>query len=284
MNKKLRLTLMITTAIVFVVSLFIYLKQHNELKVKYEEAVELAEQGNYEEARYKISLIGEYKNSEQLLEEYTNEIEYQAAFKFIDEHKYDDALAILERLNSQSSGYKDSSELQDSVEYARAMHLAQNGELTAAYEGYKRLPTSYLDVTERIAELGRAITFVDKWYCKEHTIDLELTATVSPENITYLRAEMTDRNGFLLGSEDNKLVGEGLVLMDDRFVWNLLGDGTRFAVILEDNKLKVAKQPVVDNNYIVTFVRKLSTYNPIDGDINAAINRDIDGGLKKSKK
>ena len=284
MNKKLKMTLLISTAVVFIVSLFIYVNQHNELKAKYEEAVALAEAGNYEEARLKISLIGEYKDSETLLQEYTNEIEYQMAFKFIDEHKYDDALAILERLNSQNSGYKDSSELQDSVEYARAMYLAQNGELANAYEGYKRLPTSYLDVTERIAEIGRAITFVDKWYCKEHAIDLELTATVSPENITYIRAEMKDRNGFLLGTEDNKLIGEGLVLMDDRFVWNLLGDGTRFAIILEDNKLKVAKQPVVDNDYIVTFVRKLSTYNPIDGDINAAINRDIDGGLKKSKK
>lgn len=283
MSKKLRMILIISTAVVFVVSSFIYIKQHNELKVKYDEAVALAEQGDYEEARHKISLIGEYKDSEQLLDEYTNEIEYQAAFKFIDEYKYDDALAILERLNSQSSGYKDSTELQDSVEYTRAMYLAQNGELAKAYEGFKRLPTAYLDVTERIAEISRAITFVDKWYCKEHAIDLELTATVSPENITYLRAEMKDRNGFLLGTEDNKLVGEGLVLMDDRFVWNLLGDGTRFAIILEDNKLKVAKQPVVDNDYIVTFVRKLSTYNAIDGDINAAINRDIDGGLKKKK-
>ena len=284
MNKKLKLTLIISTAVVFILSLVIYVNQHNELKVKYDEAIALAEEGNYEEARYKISLIGEYKDSEKLLEEYTNEIEYQMAFDFIDEKKYDDALAILERLNSQSSGYKDSGDLQDSVEYARAMYLAQNGELTAAYEGYKRLPTSYLDVTERIAELSRAITFVDKWFCKEHTIDLELTASVSPENITYLRAEMKDRNGFLLGTDDNKLIGEGLVLMDDRFVWNLLGDGTRFAIILEDNKLKVAKQPVVDNDYIVTFVRKLSTYNPIDGDINAAINRDIDGGLAKKKK
>ncbi len=284
MDKKIRLTLIISTVVVFLVSAFVYVKQHNELKVKYDAAVAAAEAGDYVTARERISLIGEYKNSETLLEEYTNEIEYQMAFDFINEKKYDDALAILERLNSQSSGYKESGDLQDSVEYARAMYLAQNGQLNAAYEGYKRLPTSYLDVPERIAEISRAITFVDKWFCKEHAIDLEITATVSPENITYLRAEMKDRNGFLLGTEDNKLTGEGLVLMEDRFVWNLLGDQTRFAVIMEDNKLKIAKQPVVDNNYIVTFVRKLSTYNPIDGDINAAINRDIDGGLAKKKK
>lgn len=284
MHKKIKITLIISTAVMFIISLFIYINQHNELKFKYEEAVALAEAGNYEDARYKISLIGEYKNSEELLQEYTNEIEYQMAFGFIDEKKYDDALAILERLNSQSSGYKDSTDLQDSVEYARAMHLAENGELTTAYEGFKRLPSSYLDVTQRISEISRAITFVDKWYCKEYAIDLNITATVSPENITYLRAEMTDRNGFLLGTEDNKLTGEGLVLMDDRFVWNLLGDGTRFAIILEDNKLKVAKQPVVDNDYIVTFVRKLSSYNVVDGNIDSAIDRDIDGGLAKKKK
>ncbi len=284
MNKKLKMTLIISTAVVFVVSAFIYIKQHNELKTKYDAAVASAEAGDYEAARQQISLIGEYKDSEALLEEYTNEIEYQMALGFIEDKEYDDALAILERLNSQGSGYKESSDLQDTVEYARAMYLAETGSLNAAYEGYKRLPTSYLDVSERIAELSRAITFVDKWFCKEHAIDLDITATVSPENITYLHVEMKDRNGFLLDTEDNKLVGDGLVLMEDRFVWNLLGDETRFAVILEDNKLKVARQPVVNNDYIVTFVRKLNSYNGIDGNINAAIDYDIDGGLAKKKK
>lgn len=283
MNKKLKKILIISTLVMFVVSMFIYILQYNELKQKYDAAVACAEKGDYEAARQQISQIGEYRDSEELLELYTDEIEYQLVMDFIQKQEFDNALAILERLNSKGSGYKESSDLQDSVEYARAMKLAQEGKLSEAYDGYKRLPTSYLDVSDRILELSHAITFVDKWFCKEHEIDLEISATVSPENITYLHVEMKDRNGFLLDREDNKLVGDGLVLMEDRFVWNLLGDGTRFAVILEDNKLKIAKQPVVDNDYIVTFVRKLTNYNAIDGDINAALNRNVDGSLAKKK-
>ena len=279
MDKRISKVLIISTCVIFVISLFIYLNQHRELTVKYAEATAYAEKGEYNKAVEVISSIGEYKDSERLLEEYTNEISYQEALKYISAENFNEALKILEKLNAAGGGYKDSATLQDNVEYNRAIQLAENGQLSQAYEAFKNLPTAYGDVTERLNELSYAIKFVDKWLCKEHQIDLVIKARVSRENITYIDAEMRDRNGFLLDTEDNKLIGTDLVLMEDRFVWNLLGGSERYAVIMQDNKLKIAKQPVTNTDYIVTFVRKLDTYNKIDGNIDAAIKQNINAGV-----
>ena len=279
MDKRIRKVLIISTCVIFVISLFIYLNQHRELTVKYAEATAFAEKGEYENAVDVISKIGEYKDSERLLEEYTNELNYQEALKYISESNFSDALKILERLNATGGGYKDSGELQDNVEYNRAIQLAENGQLSQAYEAFKNLPTAYADVVERLNELSYAIKFVDKWFCKEHQIDLIIKARVSSENITYLDVEMRDRNGFLLDTEDNTLTGTNLVLMEDRFIWNLLGGEERYAVIMQDNKLKIAKQPVTNTDYIVSFVRKLDNYNKIDGNMDAAIKQNINAGV-----
>lgn len=275
MKGKLKKIIIISTCIMFFVSLFIFLKQHKELSYKYGKAVEYAESGDYVSARNIIGNIGEYKDSSELLQSYTDEIDYQLANRLIEEEDYEKALTVFERLNAENRGYKDSIDLQYQVEYMRAVKRAAEGDLNGAYEAFKRLPISYSDVIDRLNELSHAIKFADKWYCKEHKIDLIIKAKVSEDNVTYLETEIRDREGFLIGNENNKLFGSDLVLNEDRFVWNILGDETKFAIIMENNKLKVAKQPVKDNNYIVTFARKLDAYNSVDGDIDAAVKRSI---------
>lgn len=279
MKGKLKKIIIISTCIVFLASLFIFLKQHKELSYKYGKAVEYAENGDYVTARNIIGNIGEYKDSSELLQSYTDEIDYQLALNHIDNSEYDAALAVFERLNAENRGYKDSIDLQYQVEYKRAVKRASEGDLNGAYEAFKRLPISYGDVIDRLNELTHAIKFADKWYCKEHKIDLVIKAKISEDNVTYLETEIRDRNGFLLGDESNKLNGSDIILMEDRFTWNILGDETKFAIIMENNKLKVAKQPVKDNNYIVTFTRKLDAYNSVDGDIDAAVKQNINAGV-----
>lgn len=279
MKGKLKKIIIISTCIMFFVSLFIFLKQHKELSYKYGKAVEYAESGDYVSARNIIGNIGEYKDSSELLQSYTDEIDYQLANRLIEEEEYERALGVFERLNAENRGYKDSIDLQYQVEYMRAVKRAAEGDLNGAYEAFKRLPISYSDVIDRLNELSHAIKFADKWYCKEHKIDLIIKAKVSEDNVTYLETEIRDREGFLIGNENNKLFGSDIVLNEDRFVWNILGDETKFAIIMENNKLKVAKQPVKDNNYIVTFTRKLDAYNSVDGDIDAAVKQNINAGV-----
>lgn len=275
MDKKIKKFLIISTSVVFAISFIIFIFQHRELTAKYREATAYAEKGDYEKAVEIVSNIGEYKDSERLLEEYANEINYQQVIKYVQESNFEDALKILERLNSIGGGYKDSGALQDNVEYNRAVQLAENGQLSEAFEAFKNLPTAYADVVERLNELSFAIKFVDKWFCKEHQIDMVIKGTISKENITYLDVEIRDRNGFLINGDSNKLVGEDLILMEDRFLWNLMGGDSKYAVIMQDNKLKMAKQSSTDTSRIFTFVRKLDTYSAIDGNINAALKQKI---------
>lgn len=279
MNVKLKRVVIISTVIMFVISSLIYINQHIELAARYKEAVAYADGGDFVSAREVMSNIGEYKNSDELIEAYTNEIDYQNSIKYMEEGDYDTAQALLQRLNAATRGYKDSVEMQNKVEYVRAKSLASAGKLNEAYEGFKSMPISYLDVANRIEELGNALKFTDKWYCKEHQIDLVLSAKVTDDNIVYIDAEMRDRNGFLLGDETNKLNGYDLLLMGDRFTWNILGNDIKFVVVMEDNRLKIAKHPVATNDYIVTFARKLESYNKVDGDIDAAVKRKVDSGI-----
>ena len=278
-NVKLKRIVIISTIIMFVISSFIYINQHKELSAKYNEAIAYAEAGDYISAKAVMSNIGEYKDSDVLIDAYNNEIDYQNAVKFMEEGDYDTAQALLQRINAATRGYKDSVEMQNQVEYTRAKTLAAEGKLNEAYEGFKSMPISYMDVSDRIQGLSNAIKFTDKWYCREHQIDLVLSAKVTEDNMIYIDAEMRDRNGFLLGDESNKLNGYDLPLMEDRFTWNLLGNDIKFVIVMENNKLKIARHPVATNDYIVTFARKLESYNKVDGDIDAAVKRKVDSGV-----
>lgn len=278
--KKVKKCFIISIFVVFVLSTVLFIVQHKELSRKYDEAVAYAEKGDFQEAYDEISLIGEYKDSDELLKQYENEINYAKVLEYIEKDKFADALPILNLLNSQDGGFKDSIELQYSTEYTNAMMLAAEGKIEEAFVAYRNLPSTYSDVQERLEEINYARKFIDDWYCKEHKIDMEIKGRIAEDNTTYLNVKIKDRNGFLLGDESNNLYGNDIVLMEDRFIWDMFENGTKYAVILEDRKIKFSKQPITEDDYIVSFVRKLENYNEVDGNINSAIDMNVDAGVK----
>ena len=278
--KKMKRGLIISILCVLAVSAILFIFQQRELAAKYNEAVSYAEKGDYEKAFELMDKMGIYRDSEDKLQEYENELNYQAAKEHYAAGEYDEAINLFGLLSLEGKGYKDSIELQNEVGYKKALKLENNGKLTEALAVFNSLPRSYSDVSERIEEIGYAIKFIDKWYCKEHSIDLIIKGRISEDNVTYLDVEIKDRNGFLLGDETNKLKGKDIVLNEDRFVWDMFGNGVKYAVQLQDNKIKFSKQPVTEESNVVTFVRKLNSgTNAVDGDINSAINRDVDAGI-----
>ena len=278
--KKMKRGLTISILCVLAVSAILFIFQQRELAAKYNEAVSYAEKGDYEKAFELMDKMGIYRDSEDKLQEYENELNYQAAKEHYAAGEYDEAINLFGLLSLEGKGYKDSIELQNEVGYKKALELENNGKLTEALAVFNSLPRSYSDVSERIEEIGYAIKFIDKWYCKEHSIDLIIKGRISEDNVTYLDVEIKDRNGFLLGDETNKLKGKDIVLNEDRFVWDMFGNGVKYAVQLQDNKIKFSKQPVTEESNVVTFVRKLNSgTNAVDGDINSAINRDVDAGI-----
>ena len=278
--KKMKRGLTISILCVLAVSAILFIFQQRELAAKYNEAVSYAEKGDYEKAFELMDKMGVYRDSEDKLQEYENELNYQAAKEHYAAGEYDEAINLFGLLSLEGKGYKDSIELQNEVGYKKALELEKNGKLTEALAVFNSLPRSYSDVSERIEEIGYAVKFIDKWYCKEHSIDLIIKGRISEDNVTYLDVEIKDRNGFLLGDETNKLKGKDIVLNEDRFVWDMFGNGVKYAVQLQDNKIKFSKQPVTEESNVVTFVRKLNSgTNAVDGDINSAINRDVDAGI-----
>lgn len=278
--KKMKRGLTISILCVLAVSAILFIFQQRELAAKYNEAVSYAEKGDYEKAFELMDKMGIYRDSEDKLQEYENELNYRSAKEHYAAGEYDEAINLFGLLSLEGKGYKDSIELQNEVGYKKALELEKNGKLTEALAVFNSLPRSYSDVSERIEEIGYAVKFIDKWYCKEHSIDLIIKGRISEDNVTYLDVEIKDRNGFLLGDETNKLKGKDIVLNEDRFVWDMFGNGVKYAVQLQDNKIKFSKQPVTEESNIVTFVRKLNSgTNAVDGDINSAINRDVDAGI-----
>jgi len=276
---KIKKMIVFSVFVVFILSTVLFVVQQKELAGKYSEATAYAEKGDYQSALDVISIIGEYKDSDELLTLYENEINYAKAVDYIEKGNFDEALPLLTLLNSQAEGFKDSIDLQYSAEYTNAMKLASEGKIEEAFVAYRNLPTSYSDVQERLEEINYARKFIDDWYCKEHKIDMEIRGYITEDNTTYLNVKIKDRNGFLLGDETNNLYGNDIVLMEDRFVWDMFENGTKYAVVLEDRKIKFSKQPVTEDDFIVSFVRKLEDYNEVDGNINAAVDMNVDSGL-----
>ena len=55
MDKRISKVLIISTCVIFVISLFIYLNEHRELTVKYAEATAFAEKGEYENLKEEVA-------------------------------------------------------------------------------------------------------------------------------------------------------------------------------------------------------------------------------------
>ena len=271
----------ISVIVVLVASAVLFYFQNKELAGKYSEAVALAEEGKFEEAREMMYNIGEYKNSEVLADEYNNEVGYITAMEHYQKGEYAQALEIFESLASvEGGGFKDSVEKQNEVGYKRGIQLAKDGNINEARVEFKKLPLSYGDVKMRIEQLNYLKNFIDLWYCSTHQIDMDIKGYLSEDNISYLNIEIKDRNGFLLGTENNKLIGENIVLDEDRFVWNMFGDEVKYVGQMTDNELNVSKLGEVEDVNIVNFVRKFESYSEVDGDLNASVNRDVDAGVK----
>ncbi len=278
-NPIVKVLIIISIAVVFVLSVVLFAVQNKELRIKYSEAVAYAESGDYQTAYDTISNMGEYRDSEELAQNYQNEIEYEKAVSLMESGDYDAALEIFSVLNSGDTIFKDARDLANEAQYRKAIELCSEGDLDNAFIEFKNLPYSFKDTQKRLDELQNARNFIGKWYSKEYQIDMDITGKISAENITYLDVVISDRNGFLLGTEDYVLRGEDLVLDVDRFTWDMFDDGSRYAVQYSDNHIDIVRLRSGDSVEPVRFVRKLTDYSGIDGSLNDSMD-DVDGGVR----
>lgn len=106
---------LITAAIVIPVAiigilLMTRVSKNAQMKSAYDEALSLAENGNYNEAMVAFNKLGDYKDSE----EQAKEARYNKALQFMERERYDNAASEFAALED----YKDSAELQEKAENA----------------------------------------------------------------------------------------------------------------------------------------------------------------------
>ena len=116
--------LFLTAAILLAVKLIVP-------SLKYKAAMQLCEDGRYEEAIAAFEALGDYKDSpEQKLD-----AEYQLALKLYEDGKYEEARIALEALD----GYRDSEDLARDAAYCAAVELCEAGSYDEAITAFRAL-------------------------------------------------------------------------------------------------------------------------------------------------
>ena len=106
---------------------------------KYENAVALMEQGEYEDAISVFADLPGYLDSEQLAEECRNILDYNAAKKLMDAGKFKEAKPAFEALGSYKDSKAKAVECQNALDYDSASSLLVSGDFEQALVIFKKL-------------------------------------------------------------------------------------------------------------------------------------------------
>ena len=231
---------------------FLFVMQHTELDRKYNLAIRLAEEGNYEEAYVLMNSIAEYRDAESKTEDYDLELKYQEAVNSLENGDWDNALVTFDAILIKRN-YKDSLEHRNVCLYEQGRKFAFEGDLTNAERKFLSLPGDFLDVAARKQVITDHRKFKGTWKCVTNDLDLKTSVYIDYDNTPKIRAEISDHDALLL-DEPITLRGEGLEIHGDRFSWAIyVADSYSF--VYSKDAYTVMKQPVVEGSVKYEFAR-----------------------------
>ena len=220
--KKKMLAVIATAAVVAVIAAVLLVTKVMIPGNAYKKAETLLESGQYEEASAAFEALGDYKDSQQRIEDCkTAEIEadYQAANELVEEGRFEEAIAAFQVLGD----YKDSAEQIPEVYYKKAQHLYETGDIAHAAMLFGELE-DYKDAQFQCAKLWESIAVRDTISAGTyHTVGLKADGTV----VAVGRND--DGRCNISGWEDIVAVGAG-----DFHTVGLKADGTVVAVGRDD--------------------------------------------------
>ena len=149
--KKKKLAVVIVVIIVVVVAAALLMTKVIIPGNAYKKAESLLANGQYEEASAAFEALGDYKDSQQRIEDCkTAEIEadYQAANELAEEGRFEDAITAFENLGD----YKDSTDRITEVKYLSAIALENAGNYDEAIAAFQMLG-DYMDSSEHYSKL-----------------------------------------------------------------------------------------------------------------------------------
>ena len=131
----------------------------------YQQALFLANEAKYDNARTLFSSLGVYKDSEsQILATYYTEGE-----EYMKIRKYSDAATYFAKAGSYNDAASKANTAQTYISYESAEKEFTEGNLNSAYEIYKKLPTDFEDVKERISLIEPYLSMCGEWEEVEET-------------------------------------------------------------------------------------------------------------------
>lgn len=133
-----------------------------QLWQRYNNAVELMKSGQYHDAIMEFKSLGEYSNSEEMI----NETRYQRAQKYMEDGKYTYALADLEKLGE----YKDSADMINEVKYKKAVEFMENEKYNEAIVAFADLG-EYKDSSEQCEKAKEILYDLAIEYCNNEDYD-----------------------------------------------------------------------------------------------------------------
>ena len=133
------------------IAVFAELNDYSDAKVqitetKYQQAVSLREAGEYESAIATFASLNSYRDAETQIEEMKQE-KYQQAVTLRENGQYDDAIAAFKVLGN----YSDAKTQIEETKYQRAVTLRENGQYDDAIAAFKALG-NYSDAATQITE------------------------------------------------------------------------------------------------------------------------------------
>ena len=143
--------------VILVVTVIIPAIQH---VVGYNSAVELMNQGKYEEAISAFRDLDGYKDSKEKIKECKTEIEKQQAYdkavSLFNEGKYAEALTAFERIKDYKDSAEKIAECENSIKYQDALSLMNEGKYAEAISAFKAL-SDFKDSADKISQCENAL-------------------------------------------------------------------------------------------------------------------------------
>ena len=239
-------------SVVVIIIAVLFTMQQIEYKKIYDEAVSLANSGQYEDAYSKMSTIEQYLNASDKIEEYKLEIDYRKGNEYLEKQDWESALSVFESILSRDE-YKNSEYLKNTCIYEQALDDAANGELIEAERKFISLPLNFKDVKDRKQVISDNKRYKGTWKCTAADMDLKTVVFIDRDNIPRVNAELIDHDAMFMDVPDT-IKGDALEIIGTKFSWELR-EGVTYSFVYDSEKFVALKQPVVEGSEKIIFQR-----------------------------
>ncbi len=186
-KKKIKTAIIVLVVLAIIVTGGIIAAPFIEMQMEYNNAKDLFDAGEFDEAIAIFEDLGEFSDSEDRLHEVNNEKNYRQAVEYFEEKMYSLAARTFEDIDSD---YKDTAEKLSESRYYAAKDYEMSS-IVSAYNYYKLLPSDYRDTADRMELIEKYLpytgTFIPTSYTKySDTVTSHSTSFIADMKVDFI--------------------------------------------------------------------------------------------------